>query len=134
MKNQTTILLLKPNNTRLLTKIISKLKKTNLKIKYWGKFQFTIELVKQFIPEKVNHELFNDITDYLCAGNSYVYLITGNDAIRKMTNIKGKTWSGQGIRGMYAKHPAQNILHCPTNFDELNLDLIFFSKIFNTGI
>jgi len=69
---------------------------------------------------------FPDLVSYMVSGQSMILVMSGIDAVAKVTRLKGRTGSGKGIRGMYAENFIRNIIHSAETVYETNGEVVMF--------
>jgi len=72
---------------------------------------------------------FPDLVEYMLSGPSMILLLTGIDAIARMSQLKGRTGSGRGIRGMYAENFIRNIIHSAETELKTGREISMFFKL-----
>lgn len=62
--------------------------------------------------EEVREEsFFEDLLSYMQEGPSRILVVEGEHAISELSDLKGRTGSGRGIRGKYAESFIRNLVH-----------------------
>ena len=111
---------MKPFTDQAITQIVKELiANGNLKIVCEKKIVLTDNQVCQMYPDKIGSEMFSALQEYMTSGESTALIIGGDEAVRKLLEIKGKGGpTGFGIRKIYSTDRIRNIMHTSDSEEE----------------
>ena len=122
-------LMVKPGNAKLIVEIFRRIHRDGLTILSFTTITFTKQQAGEFYSPKADMGWFDELTDYLSSGFCYLIVVEGDDALNRLLRIKGKTWSGKGIRGEFAESYIYNIVHCADTQEENDKEFAVLSSI-----
>jgi len=120
-----TLVVIKPRNN-LKSMIVRRLFVDNgLEIVSAKRLTMTVEEVSNLYFDKVGTYFFKEILEYLTSDKSLVWVVSGDNAVRKVLDIKGKGGK-TGIRGAFAKDRVQNIMHSSDTVEDAKREVSIF--------
>lgn len=131
MSEQKVLVILKPDCLQrgLMSVILSILEGSGLRVLRKETRSLTRELVLTLYEEYQHTETFSVLVDYMTSGECLVLLLSGENAVSAVIQMKGRTGSGRGIRGMYAESFIRNIIHsAETAYKTSNEIRMFFPE------
>lgn len=120
--------LIKPGNECHIPEIEEAITSCGLSISSRTTVTLTRVDVALLYPDKACWEFREALVSYMTSGVSTALLVEGDDAVAKMTVVKGKTYADCGIRGKYATDFIHNVLHCATEACETARDIGLFFR------
>jgi nucleoside diphosphate kinase len=79
--------------------------------------------------EKRGKDFFEQTLDYVSGGLSILILVSGENTLSKLKEIKGKTWQS-GLRLKYAQNFVHNTFHTPDTKEDLQREMEVLLKKF----
>jgi nucleoside diphosphate kinase len=130
MPKQEALFLIKPNAHDLLVECVDGLLGSGLSIDYAGRTTLTPDQVALLYPQRMGTEHESRLINIMTSGESIFFLVSGDEAVEKIKQFKGKTYSGKGLRGKYAVDFIDNKVHSTDGEGEyLSNLLLIFTKI-----
>lgn len=86
------------------------------------------EEVLRLYEEFSQSDTFHLLISYMLSGPCLILLIFGSNAVRKVSDLKGRTGSGKGIRGKYAESFIRNIIHSAETELKTCREILMFFK------
>lgn len=121
-----TLVMLKPGNEKYEKEIRAILRVAGVYILREEKKTLTRHEVECLYPDKVGWEFFDELAAYLTSGASTLWVCGGLATVQKVLAVKGKTFSGRGIRGLYATDFIHNVFHCSDSRKEAEREIALF--------
>lgn len=125
MKN---LVVIKPGYSWVLKELLGLAKEHQLTLTASKEMILTVDQIQILYRDQIEKSHYQQIVEYLTSGSVVALVFEGEDAESKIKQIKGKTWSGIGIRGKYATDYIRNVMH---SSDALDFDIesaVFFSQ------
>lgn len=123
-----TFILIKPdkvNSELAMTDLISSINKNGLIVIRYDLIKLDPECIDYLYPDKATSKYKDENVKYMTSGDCGLLQILGDNSIRKMLLIKGKT-NSFGMRKKYSKDFIYNGFHCPDSQNDClrELDII----------
>lgn len=112
-----TFVMVKPDGVQrgLVGEIVSRFERKGLKIVAAKLFQVPKELAEQHYAEHASKPFFAELVDFITSGPVFAMVIEGNDCIKIVREMMGKTNPADSapgtIRGDYGLSIGMNIIH-----------------------
>lgn len=110
-----TFILIKPDkmgNEQVMTDLVSSIGDNKLTIVRFDLIRLDPECMQHFYPDKVTSRYKDEIYRYMTSGDCGLLQVCGENSVKKMLSIKGKT-NCFGLREKYSKDFIHNAFHCP---------------------
>lgn len=124
--NERTLVLLKPDFVERERFFVRLLSMNNLYVVSRKAIQLDEELVCKLYRHKIGHYRWLEILANMLAGPCVVLVVVGENSCEKIRALKGKCFSGCGIRGKWATKLTSNLLHSSDNAQEANEEISLF--------
>ena len=125
MKN---LVVIKPGYLWVLEELLGLAKEHQFTLIASKEMTLTTDQIRILYRDQLEKSHYPQIVEYLTSGSVIALVFVGENAESKIKQIKGKTWSGIGIRGKYATDYIRNVMH---SSDALDFDIesaVFFSQ------
>jgi len=134
MKKEETLVIIKPDTLcqRVVGKVISIIEENGLKIKGLKMIKLNKKDAKNFYIEHKGKDFYTPLVNFMSSNPCIVMVVSGNNAIKKLRKIAGKTDPKEAkpmtIRRMFARDGRHNIVHASDSKKSAKREIKFFFK------
>jgi len=130
MSTQKVLVILKPDCIQrgLSGEILAILKQSGLQVLKQELRTLEESEVLRLYEEHSQSDTFHTLVSYMLSGPCLVLLLSGHNAVRTVSCLKGRTGSGKGIRGKYAENFIRNIIHSAETELKTAREILMFFK------
>lgn len=127
-----TLVILKPDavERKLVGEIVSRFEKRNFKIVDMKMIKIERDKAKEHYSHISDMPFFNDMIDYITMGEAIVMILEGENVIKTVRNMIGKTScveSNPGsIRGDFGYHRFMNLIHASDSLESVDKEICRF--------
>ena len=86
------------------------------------------EEILKLYEEYSRSDTFHVLVSYMLSGPCLIILLSGSNAVRTVSSLKGRTGSGKGIRGKYAENFIKNVIHSAETELKTSREILMFFK------
>jgi nucleoside-diphosphate kinase len=103
------------------------LRKAGLRVTSIRVRSLDVENVKLLYPARVGTDRFDEIVEYMTSEPVLILLISGENAVRKVLDIKGKG-NTHGLRKKYAPDRLHNVIHSSETPEEAEFEIRIWER------